>query len=168
MINTSNLGLVIIDMEAVFFAKIGNDEVERLIKKQRKVLEVAVEMDIPVGVLEYGCGGTIKRIKEIVDRAPRHRYFEKTLADGFEPENIISEVKQQDWFKERKVKRLLLSGISATDCVASTGLGARRAGFEVLVSTSLVNQNETPEFGFERYYNFLGFEMVSYKRLVRR
>ncbi|MBS3162726.1 isochorismatase family protein [Candidatus Woesearchaeota archaeon] len=168
MINTSNLGLVIVDMQESFLKKIPEDEVQRLVKKQRRVLEVAVEMDIPVGVLEYGCGRTIKRIKEIVDRAARHRYFEKTLADGFEPKNIISEVKPQDWFKERKVKRLLLSGIYATDCVASTGLGARRAGFEVLVSTPLVNQNETPEFGFEKYYYFLGFEMVSYKRLVRR
>ena len=168
MINTNDLGIAIVDMQESFLKKIPEEEVKRLVKKQRRVLEVAAQKDIPVLVFEYDIGErTINEISENVKAVPRNTSLQKIYANGFEPEEIRGEVKPKDWFLEQKVKRILFSGVYATDCVADTGLGVRNAGFDILFSRALVNQDEVPFGGFETYFSFLGFQIISYKKLVR-
>ena len=88
---------------------VDGDELERELENQKRVLEYAIEKDIPVLVFEMDMRGrTLPELRELIDQVPRHRYFTKFSRGGFLKHGMVpyphtSEDDPRVWIREQGV-----------------------------------------------------------------
>ena len=135
-----NFGIVIIDMQEPFLAKITAAESSEMIAEQKKSLQLAKEQNIPVIVFEYeGNGETIPTLQKYIEEVPRHIYFTKSDDDGF----AFQEEKDQNdspsaWLKENKVNALYFEGVNGSACVLASANSAYMDNFTVATSNQVI------------------------------
>ncbi|MFH1455849.1 MAG: isochorismatase family protein [archaeon] len=123
----ANFAIVVVDMQDEFTPLIKKKELKKEIPNQQKVLEAAIEYDIPVLVLEYyGPSQTIPEIKEKVLEVPRYRFVTKNRDSGFlERDNCsIEGLNPVDWLNTNNVDSLYFMGINTDYCVYASAVDA--------------------------------------------
>lgn len=148
------LGILLIDMQEGFVI----DEREELVETQIKLLDFAKDRKIPIFTLEYFCKGeTIKElqtfleeqnnkiIKKYNDNAfikMESKYYPYYFYKDLEPEQRCPENKELlKSLKEKKIDKLILTGINKTGCVLKTARGAKKRGYVIYTSEELMNES---------------------------
>ena len=110
----------------------------RLVDNQKKILGFCKDKDIPVVKIEFTgvCRGlTIEELDEEWRKVPRRSYVSKHKCNAFE--NPYLEIRLSAW----DANCLLAIGISGSECIYDTALGAKREGFEIFTSYGLIADN---------------------------
>jgi nicotinamidase-related amidase len=129
----SGLGVLLIDMQEDFLIEIDETERQKMIEQQKKILHACSLLDIPVIILEYSNhGSTIEDLQKCLDSVVRTSTITKPRNDGFVRTKLDKQLRQLG------VGKLLLMGVNASACVASTGKGGKRYGYEIITSLDLI------------------------------
>ena len=167
MINLET-AVLITDMQTGFLSKAPPIKKEELISKIISLTYFCKEKDIPIFVLEYKMnlydfGETDPILKKAIKKVPRYFYIIKSREDGFHNTSLKKDL--DDW----NIKRIILTGISTSNCVMFTGMGAKKAGFKILTSYDLTADVSSigREMG-DRWLKENGLFLPSYKDLIQK
>ncbi len=128
-----NTAVLLIDMQPDFVQAISGYELTREVPNMLRVLEYAAQNRLPIFVLEYhDHPPTIDFLKKRVDVLPNVSYVVKPYDNGFADTGLAVRLKQLN------VDEVVLMGINASFCVASTAQGAKINGFHVTTSLDLI------------------------------
>lgn len=131
-----NLGILIIDMQDEFLDYIKGDK-RKLLEAQYKVLDFAIEYIIPViNIRERHHGRINTDLARKLREVPRRQYKIKECNNSFFQSNL------DIGFNDRFVDHIWMMGLYANMCVLESGKGARRHGFNVLISLDTVGAPE--------------------------
>lgn len=139
-IDTSKLGIVLVDMQPFYLKNIKEKDQRKLIRNQINFLENCANQNLPLLIFE-GQGpvyspryeGTIPELSQIIKKFEKTRTFEKRLNDGFSNYPLVNAQ-----LKEWEVNSVFLTGINALACVRESAYGAKQLGYEVLTSKDLI------------------------------
>jgi nicotinamidase-related amidase len=138
-INTSQFGVVIVDMQPTYLRNILEGEKTDLIRNQLALLERCLQRDIPVIAFEgqnpYSMNyvETIPELKSKIKQLKRRQFFEKEFDDGFTYYPLVNE-QVTSW----KINTLCFTGINAAACVQETAEGALNQDYKVLTAEDLL------------------------------
>jgi nicotinamidase-related amidase len=125
--------VLLIDMQEEFLDDIDPYEKDRIIGKQKEVLGICINGDIPVAALRCsGVGNIISELSSMVYEVPRHCELKKTEDDGFDGTDLESTLRNWD------VEKCFLMGINADGCVRRTGRGAVARRFQIATSDDVI------------------------------
>jgi nicotinamidase-related amidase len=103
------------------------------VSNQCSVLERAIEIKIPIAVLEYyNYGFTLSQLRKTLRKEPQCAFFTKREDSGF------SEKTFSLWLQRNRTKTLFLMGINANACVRFTARDALARGFKIVTSSGLI------------------------------
>ncbi|MEK6863527.1 MAG: isochorismatase family protein [Nanoarchaeota archaeon] len=163
-----DLGVLLIDMQDFFVQHIVNEDLNKMVAHQARVLNYCREYDIPVFVLEfYGCGNTIKILSDKIDVLQRKERITKRCDDGFENTILAAQLHAEG------VRNVMLMGINASYCVRDTAAGAVNNRFSVMTSRQLIadpcyNIEKTLKFEKSiKWYEKRGLYSDDYMMLLR-
>jgi len=156
---------------------VDGEELSKELENQKRVLEYAIENDIPVLVFEMDMRGkTVPELRELIDRVPRHRYFTKFSRGGFLKHGMVPyphtpEDDPRVWIREQGVKVLYHMGANTDYCVLETARAAVGEGFsvgttaDVVMSSSCVDDCPSVNAAF-MYFRNNGFFELENKKII--
>lgn len=130
--------LVIIDMQAPFITRGGNDQlpenvqkVKAIIKMQRETIKAAKAAEIPIIFAEYeSFGKTNAELKEEAKDYKETKYFIKD-SDGMFEESNSNKKELIDYLQSKNIGNLIILGANGGACVRSTIVGALEENYSV-------------------------------------
>jgi nicotinamidase-related amidase len=132
-INNSDLAVLLIDMQQSFIKDVSVPERKKLIKTHIDIIRYCNEQNIPLIHVEYaGQGKTVPQIRKVLNET-NTIYISKSAPDVFS-ENGLGDIIR----KELNRNTLFLMGLYASECVYSSGWGAKELGFEVITSNDVI------------------------------
>ena len=138
---SSNLAVLLIDMQDGFLENISPKEKQVEISYQDDVLDFCDKNNIPVYVLEYaGQGNTTSTLRTKYQQLGSTRKLIKSHDDGFHETNLAEQLRHSG------IERVLLMGINASACVRATAEGALEHSFEIMTSGQLIA--DPPSWGY--------------------
>ena len=144
--STSDIAVLLIDMQRSFFKNIDESEKGKLIESQLEVIQYCHSQDIPIIHIEYrNQGRTIPEIKHALKQTSKI-YISKSAPDAFSTDSLERTIRN-------KLHRntLFLMGVYASECVYSSGWGAKELGFEVISSQDVIADSSDTT-----YYTLIG------------
>jgi nicotinamidase-related amidase len=134
-IDTSKLGIFIIDMQKPFLNDIVEEERKKIILAQQEILEICKRKDYPVIIFEYTeQGRTIPELMKQIKSVPRHQFLKKSHADGFTDNPLLERN-----LRKQGIENLCVGGVYADCCVLETIKGATQRGLRVITSEELIS-----------------------------
>jgi nicotinamidase-related amidase len=114
--------------------QISNEELEKLVTNQKKVLEYCKVREIPVFVVEYyNEGETIAELKNILYKISKKTRVIKQSDNAFSGTNL-------EWLLHRmEIHTLFVMGVATHKCVQKTVFAALDAEFKVITSTNTMH-----------------------------
>lgn len=143
-LTNQNIGIILVDMQDGFLRNIHPVEKVQLLERQKEVLTIAKNYDVPVLVFEMenemqNFGRTTKALQDILDTIPRTKTFSKNRDDGFEiyddHRRFDPEYFPSDWLEQQNVDTVYVMGVNGNACVSETADSARDL-FSLTIATS--------------------------------
>lgn len=142
----SDVAVLLIDMQRSFIKNINISERARLIESQLKVIDYCIFKNIPIIHIEYQKqGSTIPEIKKAL-RNTNAYYIPKCAPDAFSEKGLSRIIRD-----ELNRNTLFLMGVYASECVYSSGWGAKELGFKVVTARDVIADSSDTE-----YYTLIG------------
>lgn len=169
-IDTSQFGVVIVDMQLGYLNRLTPQSKEFLIQNHLDFLKQSRKFDIPLIVFEcqdsrsVNYHGTIPILREEIKKSRRYAFFEKEHEDGITyylgPQNKITE-----W----NLETLCITGVNAAACVMETAEGALNQDCKILTAINLIG-DRLGEGGIthaEKWFKEKGQFYPSYQDLLK-
>jgi nicotinamidase-related amidase len=132
-VSREGLVVILMDMQTNLTDVLPRRLLNRLVVNQKKILEDCKKHDVPVIVVEYrGQGRTIKSLRKALKNIPRKETISKSMDNVFLEDAISRSIYRLGG------KTLLLAGIYSGACLKQASRTARRKGYEVIVSQTLI------------------------------
>lgn len=160
MLDTNNLGIVVVDMQYYYLKSVEETTRINLIDRicgllnTYRVPAIAFEMEFKFTNKEQTL--TIPRIRELLD-SENSKIFKKRDRNGFN--SYLDKQSPARFLIERKVSRLLFVGIFANECVLESAEGAIKEGFQIigcknLMGTLQIHEQESLQNAYRFFQNF--------------
>jgi nicotinamidase-related amidase len=154
-----NAALVIIDMQPLFAT--GHDYqkdpgnaaiLRRILKRQRELIDMAKEKNLPIAVIEYSDVGETNRslTREIFNYANTET-FTKNKDGIFDWESGI-EIGLKTFLAKNDVTELIVAGANGNNCVKNSIEGALNAGYGVWADPTAIADFNNPKFMYPYSY----------------
>jgi len=142
LMNRNDTGLLVIDIQTKLVEKI--PQKTQVIANSLKLIKGANILGVPVYGTEQYPKGLGPTVTELVDQLPA-KLEKVSFSCGVLPEVI-------EFFKSKKIQKILVTGIEAHVCVLQTTLDLMAQGFEVYLAADAVGSRDEQdlEFGLKR------------------
>lgn len=189
-----NLGILLVDMQPKFLHLDEAEHIE-LIGNHLDLIKHAKEKEVPIFVMEYvNQEKTINALRIPLEQSnavfiekyndnafikltdPYGRYVYNTdtnnlfnffLREGFDYNNYLEESKLDKTLRERRIKKIILAGVNKYGCVIRTAEEAKKRGYNLITSKSLLNQKHTFMPEGEKWYKTNSIYFGSLKSILK-
>jgi nicotinamidase-related amidase len=128
-----SFAVLLIDMQDGFVMDLFPKERKRLVAKQKKIIKDCARLDIPLIVFEYfSYGDTLEELMLEVDNVPRHWLLSKKVDSGFYRTGL------SHILRKLGADTLVLTGINASHCVATTAQSAVKKGYKIVTGENFI------------------------------
>jgi nicotinamidase-related amidase len=145
LMNRNDTGLLVIDIQTKLIDKI--PQKTEVIENTEKLIQGANILGLPVYATEQYPKGLGPTVAELVDQLP-HKLEKVSFSCGVLPEVI-------EFFKSKKIQKILVTGIEAHVCVLQTTLDLMVQDFQVYLAVDAVGSRHEKdlELGLKRMAN---------------
>lgn len=156
MLDTNNLGLVIVDMQEICLTNLRTETKKSLVDAFCEFLNSTRKLNLPTAIFEilpasyFRTRSKSPTVPEVITQVSKnYNLFEKFCENGFENEN------SGIFFREKKVKTILITGVYTDLCIMDNAIGARREGFGIVGCKNLMaTRGNCSKDIIERTYNY--------------
>jgi nicotinamidase-related amidase len=188
-----NLGILIIDMQPKFLHLDEEEHIE-LVGNHLDLIEHAKEKEVPIFVMEYiNQDKTIDELRipleqsnavfiekyndnafiKLTDPYGEYVYntnpgtiFDLFAGKGFNYNNYLEESKLDKKLRERRIKKIILTGVNKYGCVIRTAEEAKKRGYNLITSKPLLNQKHAFMPEGEKWYKTNSIYFGSLKNIL--
>jgi nicotinamidase-related amidase len=145
LMSRNDTGLLVIDIQAKLIDKI--PQKTEVVENTQKLIQGAKILGLPVYATEQYPKGLGSTVSELADQLP-NKLEKISFSCGVLPEVI-------DFFKSKKIQKILVTGVEAHVCVLQTALDLIEQGFSVYLAADAVGSRHEQdlELGLKRMAN---------------
>lgn len=151
-IDTSKLGVVIVDMQYDFLTPFKLKQQKELLKNHQSLIKLCNQKDIPIVIIEYeGRGPIHQRLLSSLSPLQRYKFLEKNTNSGFRKFNGKAS-QLNSILREWNLDHICITGIEAGCCVLATAKDAKEDYKVISVGDLLGDSSENQEKSFTEWF----------------